>query len=201
LGRPCCSEYNASNSIFIYLNLRNKQVKSTEDEIIEASLAVIHQLSIQPDSTDDDQNDIDILKAVVLNSIGLVLLRREDLTEDEAKKGLRYLDDSRKIFEAIRYVHMTSATEAGVFRPDFMRDVMSGLEADIANFKAKCIEKFGAQEAFGKPVTREEVLEKILTAFQPRPVSSSRQNAARGLIKSHRIIEAWRLLKRLVAIS
>jgi hypothetical protein len=69
--------------------------KERRDEIIETSLAVIHQLSMQPDPTIHPYS-IEYHKACALEYIGQFLLEREDLTEDKAKKGLQYLDESRK---------------------------------------------------------------------------------------------------------
>jgi hypothetical protein len=80
------------------------------------------------------------------------MLDWEDLTEDEAKIGLQYLDDSRRISEAIE-------------NRGFNARVMS-IEAKIAKFKARCIKKFGAQEAFGRPETQEQVLDRLRTAYQ-----------------------------------
>jgi hypothetical protein len=117
--------------------------------------------------------------------------RAEDLTEDEAKKGLLYLEDSRRISESIGAVEFASATDAY-----------------IAHYKATCIQKFAAQEAFGEPETAEQVLQRHRNAFRiavemSRDVLSLTMgsNLAIELRDSNHTIEACRLLKRLVAIS
>jgi hypothetical protein len=45
-------------------------------------------------------------------------------------------------------------------------DFAVSTEAQIAQYKAKCIKKFGAQVAFGKPETQEQVLERFRTSYQ-----------------------------------
>jgi hypothetical protein len=70
--------------------------KERRDEIIETSLSVIHQLSIQPDST-IHSHDIEFRKTAALTLIGQAMLGGDDLTEDKAKKGLQYLDNSRRL--------------------------------------------------------------------------------------------------------
>jgi hypothetical protein len=89
------------------------------------------------------------LEGEIFSLIGQFMLDREDLTEDEAKKGLQYLHESRKMNEAIGN----------------LRDAIA-LEAKIVHFKAMCIDKFGAQEAFGKPQTQEQVLELQRISYQ-----------------------------------
>jgi hypothetical protein len=64
-----------------------QKAKVRRDEIIETSLAVIHQLSIQPDSTIHPQF-VELMKGCALKMIGEGMLLSEDLTEDDAKKGL-----------------------------------------------------------------------------------------------------------------
>lgn len=80
----------------------------------------------------------------------------------------------------------------------------------IAHFKATCIEKFGAQDAFGEVETDEQVLEKQRNAYQ---LALEKCNGVhvlnsgigvdyvRALLTSKHTIEVWRLLKRLIAIS
>ena len=73
--------------------------KKRKDEIIETSLSVIHQLSMRDDPT-THPDSIELFKSTTLELIGQAMLRGEDITEDEAKQGLQYLDDSRKISKA-----------------------------------------------------------------------------------------------------
>jgi hypothetical protein len=122
--------------------------KKRKDEIIETSLSVIHQLSMRDDPT-THPDSIELFKSTTLELIGQAMLRGEDITEDEAKQGLQYLDDSRKISKAFGAVGNANTTEIL-----------------IANFRAICIQKFGAQEAFGKPETDEQVLERHRNAHQ-----------------------------------
>lgn len=77
----------------------------------------------------------------------------------------------------------------------------------IASYKAKCIEKFGAQEAFGRPETNEEFLERqrnvyrvMLDAGGEIQYINQGSDLAIALIETHRTLESWRLLKRLIAI-
>jgi hypothetical protein len=148
---------------------------------------------MQPDST-ICLHIIDLMKACALKLIGGATLDGEDLTEDDAKKGMQYLYDSRRISEAI-------GDENGL-------EIAIATEAQIAKCKAKCIKKFGAQEAFGKPETQEQVLESVRASYQlgvekNGEVSSLMQGShlANQLRNSRRTIEAWRLLKRLIGIS
>jgi hypothetical protein len=39
-------------------------------------------------------------------------------------------------------------------------------ETQVAHFRAICIPKFGAHEAFGKPETKEQVLERCRVTYQ-----------------------------------
>lgn len=81
-------------------------------------------------------------------------------------------------------------------------------EAQIAQFKAKCVERFGAQEAFGKPETQAQVLERCRASYRMSiekhgEVASLTNGAdlAMELRDLRHTIEAWRLVKRLIAIS
>jgi hypothetical protein len=81
-------------------------------------------------------------------------------------------------------------------------------ESQIAHFKAECIKKFGAQEAFSKAETKERLLERFRASYQMSVVRSGEvsslamgSNSAFELRKSDHTIEAWRLLNRLIAIS
>jgi hypothetical protein len=91
---------------------------------------------------------VELIKACALQLIGQVILSWEDVTEDKAKKGMQYLDNSRKISEAFGAVEMTKAAEK-----------------QIAHYRAKCIRKFGAQEAFGTPETKEQVIERCRASY------------------------------------
>jgi hypothetical protein len=63
-----------------------KSKKERHNEIIETSLSVIDQLSMQHvDPT--IHRSIELLKACALKAIAQIILNGEDLTEDEAKKG------------------------------------------------------------------------------------------------------------------
>jgi hypothetical protein len=133
------------------------------------------------------------LKAGALKLTGEIMMNGEDLIEDEAKKGLQHLDDSQRMSEAIGDEELSIS-----------------IEAKLARFKAKCIKKFGAQEVFGKPETQEQILGRFrvtyqLTVKEYGEVSANSiiygSNLALELCKPYCTIEAWRLLKRLVAIS
>jgi hypothetical protein len=81
-------------------------------------------------------------------------------------------------------------------------------ETQIAYYRAICIQKVGAQEAFGKPETHEQLPERCRISYQMSVEQSGEvsslilgSNLAIRLRKSDRTIEAWRLFKRLIAIS
>jgi hypothetical protein len=89
-------------------------------------------------------------------------------------------------------------------------DVAAAREKEtlIAWYEAICIQKFGAQEAFGKSETKEQVLERFRTSYQLEiekygEVSSlaTGLGLATLLRQSHHTIEAWRLFKRLIVAS
>ena len=120
-------------------------------------------------------------------------LRCVTLTEIEARKRLQFLYDSRKIYEANRFAEGIVTSES-----------------QIAHFRAICIgiEKFGPQEAFGKPETQEQVLERLRNAYQMAiekegEVSCLMEgaNLALELNNAHHKIAAWRLLKKLITGS
>jgi hypothetical protein len=164
--------------------------KERQDEIIESSLSIIHQLSMQHDPS-VHENDIELLQAASFDLIGQIILGGEDLTEEEATKGLQYLDNSQKIAEAIGVGEMANATAS-----------------QVAQYRAICIQTFGAQEAFGKPESQEQTLERIRFSYQNDVKKLGEvlyltmgSNLATELCYSHHIIEAWQLLKRLIAIS
>jgi hypothetical protein len=78
----------------------------------------------------------------------------------------------------------------------------------IARFKENCIERFGAQEAFGEIESLEQRIERRRKAYQltveKRTEASSLTNGihlANLLMDTNRTIETWRLMKRLIAIS
>jgi hypothetical protein len=119
-------------------------------------------------------------------------LRQEDPTEDEAKKYLGYLEESKNIRESIG--HAVGIAES---------------EATIAYFKERCIERFGVQEAFGELESLEQRIERRRSAYQlmlehchSEAISLQAGSELATLLRSaNRTIEAWRLLNRLVAIS
>jgi hypothetical protein len=161
-----------------------------QEEIIDTTLSIIDHLSMHPDPTIDPRS-FDYLKAGPLNMIGQIRLDQEDLTEDEAKKCLGYLEEGRKIKESFG-----DAVE------------VAELEATSAYFKARCIERFGAQEAFGELESLEQLIERRRKAYQMRLENYAEASPiTNGIIlsillrKANRTIEAWRLLKRLIAIS
>jgi hypothetical protein len=165
---------------------------STEkrEEIIDTTLSIIDYLSMHPDPTINQYN-IERMKANNLNVIGDIRLRKEDLTEDEAKKGLRYLEDARKIRESFG-------------------DALGVLESEstIAFFRKVCIERFGAQETFGKLESLEQKIERLRNTYhmaleQLGEVASLKigTDLASSLRRANRTIEAWRLMKRLIAIK
>jgi hypothetical protein len=112
-----------------------------QEEIIDTTLSFIDQLSINSDPS--SSFNIELLKSTSLSMISDIRLRQEDLTEDEAKKCLGYLEEARKI-------RASFGDAAGVAQK----------EATISRFKASCIERFGAQEAFGKPESLEQRIER-----------------------------------------
>jgi hypothetical protein len=75
-------------------------------------------------------------------------------------------------------------------------------ETQIVHYRAICIEKFGAQEAFGKLERNVELLIRcMLKGLERFNLSRRAQNLVLQLRNSHRTIEAWRLLNKLIAIS
>lgn len=112
-------------------------------------------------------------------------------SEDEAKKCLGYLEERRKTKESLGE-----------------KLEVAELEVEIASFKTRCTERFGAHEAFGALETKTEMIEKSRKAYQllleNYGEAASIQvgpDIAYILSKSQHTIEAWRLLKRLIAIS
>jgi hypothetical protein len=101
-----------------------------KDEIIDRTLSVIDHLSMHPDSSIHPCR-FEIMKACSLDLIGELRLSQSNLTEDEAKKYLVYLEEARKIRESF-------SDALGVAQSD----------SNLSYFKAMCIERFGAQEAF-----------------------------------------------------
>jgi hypothetical protein len=140
----------------------------------------------------DHRHDfIEIPKNAALNMIGRIRLRQEDLTEDEAKKCLGYLEEARK-------ASVSSGDVLGVVK----------LEDTIADFKEIGIERFGDQEAFGELESMELRIERRRSTYQLivenyDEVSSLQAGLDLAVLLSNanHIVEAWRLLKRLIAIS
>jgi hypothetical protein len=99
--------------------------KEKRDEIIDTTVSIVDHLSICPDLS-IEQYQLQNLMSGALNMIGKIRLSQEDLTEDEAKKYLGYLEEDRKTRESIS--HAMSLAEA---------------DETIAYFKARCIERFG----------------------------------------------------------
>jgi hypothetical protein len=136
----CDWRHLAAQSVMLGTHSAGHRKQKNERRIIETSISAIDQLTMPPDPT--IHRVIDIVKATVVEFIGRAMLEGDDLTEDEAKRGLLYLDGSRKISEA------SGAVE------NALRSKLH-----VSKFKAVCIKKFGAQEAFGKPETKERILE------------------------------------------
>jgi hypothetical protein len=98
-----------------------QQSKEKREGIIETTLSMIDQLSMQSDSRIHPLLIMD-LKAESFNAIGQIRLDLEDFTEVEVKKSLQYLETSIKIKKIV-------GDEADVART----------EVTIASYKAKCI--------------------------------------------------------------
>jgi hypothetical protein len=92
---------------------------------------------------------IELLKVDILESIGQLMLNGEELTDHRAKNGLQYLENSRKLREANGY-----------------ESDACWIEAQIVLFKAQCIDRFVAREAFGSPETQEQLLQKHQNAYK-----------------------------------
>jgi hypothetical protein len=75
---------------------RAQKSRERQEEIIETSLSMIDHLSMQSDRKTQEGMIADIC-SLTLGMIGRFRLDQLNLTEDEAKKGLRYLEDSRKM--------------------------------------------------------------------------------------------------------
>jgi hypothetical protein len=164
--------------------------KKEQAEIVETSLSLINQLSMALDRSIHPMY-VRAIEAEALDMIGQYELLHGDLTEVEAIKCLGYLENYRKMRE--EYGSVSGAAQS---------------EARISRFKAICIRKFGAQEAFGRPESKEQVLERQQTAYQLLVENRGDVEAlnvgfqaATSLQKTLRRIEAWRLLKRLIAVS
>jgi hypothetical protein len=165
--------------------------RKRQEEIIETSLSMIDHLSMQSDRTTHEGCMILDLGSGILGMIGQFRLYQENITEDEAKEGLRYLDESRKMSESIGKVEAIIASEV-----------------TIARFKASCIERFGAQEAFGEPQTKEQLLHMQRNAYHARLEKygeyltlTNGTELAFSLKEAYHTIEAWRLMKRLISLS
>jgi hypothetical protein len=160
-----------------------------KEKIIDRSLSIIDQLSIHPDPS--SSANIELLKAATLSLISDIRSIQEDLTEDVALKCLGYLEEGRKIRESF-------GDALGVARS----------EDTIARYKARCMKRFGSHGAFGELFSLEQMIEMhrniyYLTLEEHGEVASLRDGSvyAISLIAGKRTIEAWRLLKRLIATS
>jgi hypothetical protein len=169
---------------------RVELVKEKRAEIIDTTLSIIDQLSINPEAS-MHPHTFAHLKAAALNTICQIRLTQACLTEDEAMKCLGYLEERRKTKESLGE-----------------KLEVAELEVEIASFKTRCIERFGAHEAFGALETKTEMIEKSRKAYQLLLENYGEAvhikvgpEIAYILSKSQHTIEAWRLLKRLVAIS
>jgi hypothetical protein len=162
--------------------------REKQEEIIDTTLSVIDQLSIDPDPSSSSK--IELLKATTLGSISDIRMRQEDLTEDEAMKCLGYLEEGRRIRESF-------GDALGVAK----------VETSIAYFKERCVERFGAQEAFGKPSV-EKVIERLRNTYQLMSENFGEATSLQAgvdlatlLSNANHTVESWRLSKRLLAIS
>jgi hypothetical protein len=164
--------------------------REKQEEIIDTTLSIIDHLLMHPDPTIPPFK-LEYMKADSFFMISDIRLRLKDLTEDEAMKCLGYLEEARKIRASFGNSMLVTQVE------DF-----------IAFFKEVCIERFGAQEAFGEFESLEQRIERRRNAYQlvletyGEAISlQAGLDLANLLSDAKHTVEAWRLLNRLVATS
>jgi hypothetical protein len=163
--------------------------ESEQEEITEKCTTAIDQQQPQ----DCPFHPMIILSAIadLYEKVGTYRLAEKGLTEDEVRNRVGYLKTSNTIREKIGDA-----------------DDLAQVQNAIEYFQFYCVNRTVAQEAFGEDETEEERLEQYRAAYQMYldqcgEVRSLNQiaNYAGVLNQSQCTNAAWRLLKKLIAIS
>jgi hypothetical protein len=171
------------------MELGTQWSKSEQDDIGENCTSVIDQLS--PLSCTIHPMLVMTMIADVYEKIGTYRLTESDLTEDNVGRRAKYLKYCKTIREQIGD-----------------KEGLAQVECATEYFNFYCGKRIKAREAFGQDETEEERLERHRVTYQMSLENDGEvkslnhgSNYAAALSQSNHTIAAWRLLKRLAAIS